>query len=159
MRIIPLCQNCGRRIYIRSGGIKDCQNMHQTNFLCYRSQNQFLEGKRQREYKLGNQLFYHLLLLLQTFVQNSILLPESDYFPSQQGVNSEKGGCIPNVNGNMKIKFFNWLSSGKELYCCLSRSFLSSSNVTKYTEIHNEQLVQQFANEHYGSEGYKYLHF
>lgn len=38
-----------------------------------------LQGRRQkeREYKLGNKVLYLLKILLQTFVQNTILLPES----------------------------------------------------------------------------------
>lgn len=85
-RIIPLYQNRCRQTYMQKGGIKDCQNMHQSNILCNSNQSQFLEGRRQkqkereREYKSGNQLFYLLQILLQTFVHNSILLLESDYF-------------------------------------------------------------------------------
>lgn len=59
--------------------MQDCQNMHQSN------QSQSLEGRRQkeREYKLGNKPLCLLQILLQTFVQNSILLPESLYIESQ----------------------------------------------------------------------------
>jgi len=48
VRIIPLYQNCGRLIYMQKGGIKDCQNMHQSNILCYSNQSQFLEGRRRK---------------------------------------------------------------------------------------------------------------
>lgn len=68
---------------MQKGGIKDCQNTHQSSILFYSNQRQFLDGRRQKEkeYELGKQLLYLLQILLQTFVQNSILLPESDYFP------------------------------------------------------------------------------
>lgn len=85
VKIIPLYQNCGRQIYMQKGVMIDCQNMHQSNILCYNNQSQSLQGRRQkeREYKLGNKLLYLLKILLQAFVQNTILLPESLYAESQ----------------------------------------------------------------------------
>lgn len=85
VRIIPLYQNCGRQIYMQKEVMKDCQNMHQSNILSYSNQSQSLEGRRQkeRESKLGNKLLYLLQILLQTFVQNSILLLENTYVESQ----------------------------------------------------------------------------
>lgn len=85
VRIIPLYHNCARQIYMQKGVMKDCQNMHQSNVLCYSNHSQSVEDRRQkeREYKLGNNLLYLLQILLQTFVQNSVLLPESHYVESQ----------------------------------------------------------------------------
>lgn len=70
---------------MQKGVMKDCQNMPQSNILCYDNQSQSLEGRRQkeREYKLGNKLLYLLMILLQAFVQNTILLPESLHVESQ----------------------------------------------------------------------------
>lgn len=48
-RIIPLYQNRCRQTYMQKGGIKDCQNMHQSNILCNSNQSQFLEGRRQKQ--------------------------------------------------------------------------------------------------------------
>lgn len=54
---------CQANIYAK-WDIKDCQNCHQSSMLCCSNQSQFLEGRRrEREYKLSNQLFCLLQIL------------------------------------------------------------------------------------------------